>query len=453
MNKIRFLGVALIIINLFSCPVYAADNQVYVDGYKLNHTFNKDGATYVQLRELTHYTGYNIEYDETNKTVSYYKTGKEKPVIKREYSLFPTDVQELEFNGKKEIVKIYELSGKENPSEISKESFEKNGYTYTLYDITKSGSEGIDTREHSETVTLNTASQNTNAILKELPETKEYESEDGYKGVLKLDIGSIQSGVKGYKNSNYNISETREYPNLSSADTSLVPKSISVSGKTLKLVNISWKATNTQSVDYEQLSDTYTALAVYTGTGTKTSVTGYTTTAAYSGEVSKVIEGKTIYTAYFTGTPKNDVTEQKELTQEELEQKLKEIKDKNGLAFNPLWVLIPLSILSALAAVLYLFMFKGNVKVFSRFEKDFKSIGRTRVKKQSPIIDLTPFTSKVTNPNFIIVLNRFTAKNLDGKTLTINYGDSSFQHIVAFSDYDNTSNDDKKKGYQIQIDF
>ncbi|MCL2816588.1 MAG: hypothetical protein FWD23_18475, partial [Oscillospiraceae bacterium] len=98
--------------------------------------------------------------------------------------------------------------------------------------------------------------------------------------------------------------ETREYPYLSSNDTSLVPKTISDKyGRTLTLSNIQWRTQNTVTVDYSQLPDEYTAVASYTGTAYRTVVTGYITTAEYSGTVSKSKTGKTIYTAYFTGIP------------------------------------------------------------------------------------------------------------------------------------------------------
>lgn len=67
--------------------------------------------------------------------------------------------------------------------------------------------------------------------------------------------------------------------------------------------SIDWKAQNTSTVDYDQIADSYTAVAKYTATASKTTVTGYTTTAEYHGAVSKILTGRTVYTAYFIGVP------------------------------------------------------------------------------------------------------------------------------------------------------
>jgi len=60
---------------------------------------------------------------------------------------------------------------------------------------------------------------------------------------------------------------------------------------------------NTVTVDYVQIPDTYTAVATYTGTGSRTVTVGYITTAQYTGTISKILPGRTVYTAYFIGTP------------------------------------------------------------------------------------------------------------------------------------------------------
>jgi hypothetical protein len=94
---------------------------------------------------------------------------------------------------------------------------------------------------------------------------------------------------------------TREYPRLSANDTSLLPKTVTENGKTYTLAGVDWKAGNLETIDYEQMPEYYTAYATYTATGSSTKVTGYVTTAVYSGTLAKLTQGKTVYTAYFLG--------------------------------------------------------------------------------------------------------------------------------------------------------
>lgn len=434
---------------LLNASTAYGSTQIFVDGYKLTDTVTKNDMTYVKLRELANYIGYSVEYDESNNTVNFYKKDGAKPVIKRDSSLYPIQVNEIDNEETRQIIKIYELSENDNPKEIPKESFEKNKYKYELVDITKSVTNGTDKKEHTETVKVGTNSQDINVILNELSETMEYTSEDGYEGILKLDISSIQSDIKGYDNQRYTMNETRTYPNLSSADTSLVPKTINVGGQILKLSKVDWQATNTETVNFEQLADKYTAVVVYTGTANRSSVAGYETTAVYKGEISKKVQGKVIYTAYFEGS---EIEDTKELSAKELKQQLKEQKirdklNKEGGSINPI---IPIGIvlgLSSIGGLLYLLLFRKNTTVFSMVDGKFQKIGKTKVEKKNLVMDLTPFTSKVTTPSFILVVDRFTAKGLVNKTVTINYGDSSFQHIVTLDEAH------KNKNYQIEVDF
>jgi hypothetical protein len=129
----------------------------------------------------------------------------------------------------------------------------------------------------------------------------EYVAEDGFAGVLTLDISTIQTAAAGTKASRYTLSVTREYPRLSGSDLSLVPKTVTEKGKVYTLAGVQWRAGNVSAVDYEELPDYYTAVAKYTASGTSTKITGYITTAEYKGDLTQLSQGQTIYTAYFIG--------------------------------------------------------------------------------------------------------------------------------------------------------
>jgi hypothetical protein len=129
----------------------------------------------------------------------------------------------------------------------------------------------------------------------------EYTSVDGFVGILTLDVASIKVETAGTKTSSYTTTITREYPHLSSNDSSLVPKTVEEKGKTYTLAGVDWRVGNTVTVDYDTQPEYYTAVASYTATGTSTTVTGYVTTAVYNGALAKLSQGRTVYTAYFEG--------------------------------------------------------------------------------------------------------------------------------------------------------
>ena len=216
--------------------------------------------------------------------------------------LYPISVDEIRENGERRIIKVYELDADENPSDISRDSFDRDRWHYELADITKAETAMTDAKEHVETIEVSTGTKDTDAILRQLAPTMEYESEDGYVGVLTLNVGSIKVGQAGTKTSSYTVTATREYPHLSSNDSSLVPKTITDGGKTYTLANVDWRSGNTETIDYERLPEYYTAYATYTATASKTVVTGYVTTAEYEGTIARINQGRTVYTAVFIGT-------------------------------------------------------------------------------------------------------------------------------------------------------
>jgi len=216
--------------------------------------------------------------------------------------LYPIDVAENTENGVRRIVKSYELNADENPQDIPRGSFSYGGYEYTLTDVVKLKMVELETRDHKETVTISTETKELEQILPLLAPTIEFEAEDGFAGTLTLDLLSVKVGVAGTKTSSYTMTVTREYPRLSSNDTSLVPKTVTENGKTYTLASVEWLGGNTVAVDYDELAEYYTAVAAYTATGTSTKVTGYVTTAEYGGILSRITQGATIYEAHFEST-------------------------------------------------------------------------------------------------------------------------------------------------------
>ncbi len=191
------------------------------------------------------------------------------------------------------IQKVYQLSLDDDPAKIPTEDFIRNGRLYYLLDMTRQDEIGVDTRSHVQTVTLPSKTNDMERILQTLDAEIEATTEDGYTGTLHLDHTTVKVTTDGYATKTGTVSASRTYSNLSDADLSLVPKSISDNGKNLTLADVQWS----NSTDGE--TTRYTATARYTGTTSSKYATGYTVTANYSGEVSKTGCDVVVYTAIF----------------------------------------------------------------------------------------------------------------------------------------------------------
>lgn len=207
--------------------------------------------------------------------------------------LYPVEVTEYIEGDSSRLKKIYVLTPADDPSLIPTEDFDREGQTYTLLDITRQDQVETDTRDYTETVTLESKTKDMDAILPQLTATLEVDTEEGYTGVLTLDTASIQVEAAGYSTSTRAVTTARTYPNLSDADVSLIPKSIEDGGRTLELANVQW----------QEAGEFYTANATYTGTASSKYATGYTVTAEYSGEVSKTTNDTVTYAAVFSANP------------------------------------------------------------------------------------------------------------------------------------------------------
>lgn len=216
---------------------------------------------------------------------------------------YPSQVSYSMNNGIFEVRKTYELPVDQEPSMQAKQSFEQDGYSFTLTDLLRQELPEQQSKEYTETVTVSSESKELTAILPLLADTKAVTTEDGFTGTLKLDTGSITVEPAGYKNNSWTVSATRTYPNLSSMDLEYIPKTTTENGRTLNFSTVDWQTDNTENVDDDAIGDRFSAIVTYTGTASSRNVTGYTVTAQYSGEVKKVSLDKVQYVAVFHGTP------------------------------------------------------------------------------------------------------------------------------------------------------
>lgn len=376
--------------------------------------------------------------------------------------LFPTNVQTVIEDGTRQIIKTFILTAEQSPSDIPRDSFERDGWIYTLTDITEKRSSRMDKRSHTEIKEINTNTNDLNEIIKMLDPTLEYQSEDGYEGILDLEFSSVKCGTAGYKNSCYTVTATREYPNLSTNDLSLVPKTITDNGRTLQLSDISWNAQTYTNVDCEEIPASYRAVAKYTGSASKSVVTGYVTTAEYSGEIVKMITGDTIYTAYFTGremiiaptptpvpTPTPTVKPSTPPQITATPQPTAPVSNSLSLAL----ILTGLAVLVALVGTAGAFIFlRCNVKIY---REGFSVLAaKDKISAKSPVIDLSPLSPHEAKSGlrgdpvldgecFGIEIDKFAAKTLNGVTVEVRHDSASLKHQIAF----------EGSAYRIEADF
>ncbi len=245
---------------------------------------------------------------------------------------YPTSVTQNEDGT--EIRKFYDLSPEDDPTGIPRSDFQQDGYHYTLVELLKQELPENESRQHTETVTLESKNKDMASVLALLPQQREFVTDDGLTGILTLQLDTVQVDVSGYGSSTRAVNVTRSYPNLAGQDTQYIPKTITDNGRTLTLQDINWQTDNTGSLDGYALGDRYTAVATYTGSATSSYVKGYTVTADYTGTVSRIALNKTRYVAIFEGTPLEPV------------EPVFDAANTAGSDFHWAYVLIPLGVIT-----------------------------------------------------------------------------------------------------------
>lgn len=208
-------------------------------------------------------------------------------------TLYPTEVNEYASGEEMRLERTYCLSPTDNPASIPVGDFDREGWHYTLLDVTRQENSKSDEKDYAETYTLNMDTKDMEKIMPQLVAERTVTTEDGYTGTLVLDTSSIKVEAAGYNTSTKTVTATRTYPNLSDADISFVPKSITDNGRTMELADVQW----------QESDGFYHASATYTGKVSNKYATGYIVTADYSGGVVRTTMDDTIYTAIFSGTP------------------------------------------------------------------------------------------------------------------------------------------------------
>ena len=109
---------------------------------------------------------------------------------------YPTAITQSEDGT--EMRKLYDLGPEDDPTGIPRSDFEQDGFHYTLTDLLRQELPEHDERQHTETISLQSANKDMASILALLPQEKEFITEDGYMGTLSLQLDTVQVEVSGY---------------------------------------------------------------------------------------------------------------------------------------------------------------------------------------------------------------------------------------------------------------
>lgn len=263
-------------------------------------------------------------------------------------ALEPTEVIHRD-GEEKTVEKVYVLPADEPEEPIPTDSFTEGGVKYEFAELLREDNMADDTKDYSESFSLKSSTDDTQTVIAMFEPTKEISTEDGYTGTVEADFSTLSVKSEGVGSQSYTITERRSYPNMDSADTSAVPKTIVQNGTSLELTDIEWVSSANDSIDGQNLAVRYTANAVYSGTGTRTYSKGYNAAVVYKGQITKKVVGTVTYTAVFreanSGTDAEPVGEQ-QTENENGDANREEPRHRT----NPLLYLLYIPMLALLAA-------------------------------------------------------------------------------------------------------
>ena len=314
-------------------------------------------------------------------------------------------------NGQQRIVKTYVLPPGVDPDSLAEPPFNYEGYHYIWSYTTKEEHPYNLIKAATETVTVNTTSNDLSVILEQLAPTMPYDDGE-YSGELALDHNTLQTEAAGYDTRRSTTTETKVIAHLASNDMSYVPATTTKNGKTLKLTNVDWQVTGTAVVGEELVPAEYQAVATYSASSSYQVATGYTTTAEYKGDVTSSRIENITYVVVYSGSRIQPV--QAEVSSEEIPVR------SGGMGGILLFVLLVLIALLLGGILIALFMLRSNVYVYVPGNKprDYRLVAKYRVNEKEPYIDISnlePYPDSVV----AVEIKRPLAKKLLGKEFRI----------------------------------
>ncbi len=324
-------------------------------------------------------------------------------------SYIPDDVTYQNLNGQQLAIKVFTLLPDQDPSSLAEADFEYDGFLYSHSSTVKEEQTFNEQNLHTETVTITTGSKNLEDILAELKPTIGYDNGNA-KGTLALDHSTIKTEAAGYKSSSYTVTATKNYTGLDRNDSSYIDKTVVKDGRTLSLTNVTWSVESTALVGDELVPATYTAVATYSGTASKSVATGYITTADYTGTITASGISSIKYTVTYLGTPI-----------------VAEDKTDMTLPSTAFAITTAAGIL-----LLIVFLTRKNTTVYEPTGKgnEYDKCGRFKLCTRNPELRIDRLKD-VPEGIIAIEVDESVAKKLFGKNIAVRYFDNTFHHTVG----------------------
>lgn len=310
------------------------------------------------------------------------------------------------------ITKIYETSPEVNPDTLIESNIKDKIYEYVFDNIKKEELPYIDTKEETQTITIQSNTDDLNKNIKNFDSTIDY-NQNGYTGKLYLDTKSIVTKATNYITKTNKINETKTYTNMAYNDPSLIPATIQKDGKLLTLSNIQWKEESL--IQETSVPSSFTAIVTYTGQTNQKIPQRYTATAKYNGKITKKEISKIRYTITYKGN-------------------LIPIKNNISIYKKYLYVITLILLISIIILIFILMQQDKVVKIYARSEEtgEYVLVQKTKLNKKLPIIELN-LLKVPSSVNFIIFLKSKYAQKLFGKIITIKASNHIFKHQIGSS--------------------
>ena len=311
-------------------------------------------------------------------------------------------------NGQQRIVKTYVLPPEKDPETLKEPSFDFDSFTYTWAFTTKDEHAFLESKSVTETVTVETASNNLDKILAELAPSVPYDDGE-YSGELALDHTTISTVAADYTTQYGTVTATKTIGPVDRNDMSYVPATTVKNGMTLKLSGVTWQVTGTDLVGDTLAPASYQAVATYSASTSSKVATGYVTTAEYKGEVTASGVDSITYTVVYVG---------EETTPAAISGSAAAATPRRII--TAVLCLIPLLLLAGLGV--FLFQRRKNVYVYVPGDRprDYRLVAKYRVEPEKPeidISDLEPYPEGIV----AVEIKRPLAKKLLGQNFTVRH--------------------------------